>query len=121
MTPEQRFLENLRDMQQAASEAVGFVRNSTLEAFEQDILSQRAVAMTFVLIAAAAARILAGFPSAASEYPDIDWRKIKGWRDMVVHEHEPLDWRLVWDTVQTDLPALISQIDQLRYPHIQGE
>lgn len=121
MTPEQRFLENLCDMQEAASEAVGFVKDVTFEAFERDILIQRAVAMTFVLIAAAAARVLAGFPSAVSEYPDIDWRKITGWRDMVVHEHEPLDWRLVWDTVQVDLPALIRQINQLRHPHIQGE
>lgn len=121
MTPEQRFLENLRDMQEAASEAVSFVRETSLEAFERDILTQRAVAMTFVLIAAAATRVLAGFPSVVSEYPDIDWQKIRGWRDMVVHEHEPLDWRLVWRTVQTDLPALISQINQLHHPHFQGE
>jgi uncharacterized protein with HEPN domain len=40
---------------------------------------------------------------------------------VVVHEYEALDWRLVWETVQKDLPALIAQLDQLRHPHIQGE
>jgi hypothetical protein len=54
MTPEQRFLDSLLDMQEAASEAINFISGSTLEAFERDILTQRAVAMTFVLIAAAA-------------------------------------------------------------------
>jgi uncharacterized protein with HEPN domain len=61
MTPEQRFLDSLLDMQEAASEAISFISGSTLEAFERDILTQRAVAMTFVLIAAAASRILSRF------------------------------------------------------------
>lgn len=121
MTPEQRFLDSLLDMQEAASEAISFISGSTPEAFERDILTQRAVAMTFVLIAAAASRILSRFPDVASEHPDIAWSKIKGLRNVVVHEYEALDWRLVWETVQKDLPALIAQLDQLRHPHIQGE
>ena len=121
MTPEQRLLDNLLDMQEAASEAIGFVSGSTLETFERNLLTQRAVAMTFVLIAAAASRILSRFPDIASEHPDIAWSKIKGLRNVVVHEYEMLDWRLVWETVQTDLPALVAQIDQLRHPNIQGE
>lgn len=121
MTPEQRLLDNLLDIQEAASEAIGFVSGSTLETFERNLLTQRAVAMTFVLIAAAASRILSRFPDIASEHPDIAWSKIKGLRNVVVHEYEMLDWRLVWETVQTDLPALVAQIDQLRHPHIQGE
>ena len=121
MTPEQRLLDNLLDMQEAASEAISFISGSTLETFEPDILTQRAVAMTFVLIAAAASRMLDRFPDIASEHPDIAWSKIRGLRNVVVHEYEMPDWRLVWDTVQNDLPVLIAQIDQLRHPHVQGE
>lgn len=121
MTPEQRVLDNLLDMREAAAEAIGFVSGSSLEIFERDILTQRAVAMTFVLIAAAASRILSRFPDITSEHPDIAWSKIKGLRNVVVHEYETLDWRLVWETVHKDLPALIAQIDQLRHRHIQGE
>jgi uncharacterized protein with HEPN domain len=121
MTPEQRLFDNLLDMREAASEAIGFIGGSTLEAFERDILTQRAVAMTFVLIAAAASRILSRFPDISSEHPGIAWSKIRGLRNVVVHEYEMLDWRLVWETVQTDLPVLIAQIDRLHHPHIQGE
>ena len=120
MTPEQRLLDNLLDMQEAASEAISFISGSTLETFERDILTQRAVAMTFVLIAAAS-RILDRFPDIASEHPDIAWSKIRGLRNVVLREYGDPDWRLVWDTVQNDLPVLIAQIDQLRHPHIQGE
>lgn len=121
MTPEQRLLDNLLDMQQAASEAIGFVSGSTLETFEREILTQRAVAMTFVLIAAAASRILSRFPDVASEHPDIAWAKIEELRNVVLRQYGDPDWLLVWHTVQKDLPALIAQLDQLRHPHIQGE
>jgi uncharacterized protein with HEPN domain len=121
MTPEERLLDNLIDMEEAAIEAIGFLDGVNFEVFESDLLRQRAVAMTFVLIAAAAARIEARFPDIASEQPEIAWAKMRGLRDLVVHEYDRLDWRIIWDTVQSDLPKLVRQIDQLRHPHIQGE
>lgn len=121
MTPEERLLDNLIDMQEAATEAIGFLDGVSFETFENDLLRQRAVAMTFVLIAAAASRIQARFPDIASEQPEIAWAQMRGLRNLVVHEYDRLDWRIVWDTVQSDLPKLVRQIDQLRHPHIQGE
>ncbi|MFN3501060.1 MAG: DUF86 domain-containing protein [Allorhizobium sp.] len=121
MTPEERLLDNLIDMEEAAAEAIGFLDGVSFEAFENDLLRQRAVAMTFVLIAAAAARIQARFPDIASEQPEIAWAQMRGLRNLVVHQYDRLDWRQVWDTVQRDLPKLVRQIDQLRHPHIQGE
>lgn len=58
MTPEERLL----DMEEAALEAIAFLDGISFEAFESDLLRQRAVAMTFVLVATAAARIQALFP-----------------------------------------------------------
>ncbi|MBO3761189.1 DUF86 domain-containing protein [Ciceribacter sp. L1K22] len=77
--------------------------------------------MTFVLIAAAAVRIQTLFPDIASEQPEIAWAKIRGLRNLVVHQYDRLDWRIIWDTVQSDLPRLVRQIHQLRHPNIQGE
>ncbi|MFP3386715.1 hypothetical protein, partial [Tritonibacter sp. SIMBA_163] len=62
MTPEERLLDNLIDMEEAALEAIGFLEEISVEAFESDLLRQRAVAMTFVLVATAAARIQTLFP-----------------------------------------------------------
>lgn len=77
MTPEERLLDNLIDMEEAAAEAIGFLDGVSFEAFENDLLRQRAVAMTFVLIAAAAARIQARFPDIASEQPEIAWAQMR--------------------------------------------
>lgn len=121
MTPAERLLDNLIDMEDAAREAIGFLDGIGLEEFEADLLRQRAVAMTFVLIATAAARIQTLFPDIGSEQPEIPWAKMRGLRNLVVHQYDRLDRRIIWDTVQVDLPRLIRQIDQLRHPHIQGE
>lgn len=121
MTPEERLLDNLIDMEEAATEAIGFLDGVSFEAFQSDALRQHAVAMTFVLVAAAAARIQARFPDIASEQPEIAWANMRGLRNLVVHEYDRLDWQIIWDTVQSDFPKLVRQIDQLRHPHIQGE
>lgn len=121
MTPAERLLDNLIDMEEAALEAIAFLDGISFEAFESDLLRQRAVAMTFVLVATAAARIQALFPDIASEQPEISWTQIRGLRNLVVDQYDQLDWRIVWDTVQRDLPKLVRQIDQLRHRHIQGE
>ena len=41
--------------------------------------------------------------------PDIRWREVVGMRNRLVHACFDIDLRLVWDTVDGDLPALISQ------------
>lgn len=121
MTPAERLLDNLIDMEDAAREAIGFLDGIGFAEFKSDLLRQRAVAMTFVLIATAAARIQTLFPDIASEQPEVAWAKMRGLRNLVVHEYDRLDWRIIWDTVQSDLPKLVRQINQLRHPHIQGE
>jgi uncharacterized protein with HEPN domain len=39
-------------------------------------------------------------------YPTIEWRSISGLRNIIVHEYFRLNLRIIWDTVQNELPAL---------------
>lgn len=121
MTPEERLIEDLLDMQDAAAEAIGFVEGFTFEQFHPDLKTQRAVAMTFVLLGATASRILSRFPNFTTEQSGVARSKIKGLRNVVVNEYDAIDWRLVWNTIQHDLPTLIAEIGQIRHPRIQGE
>ncbi len=43
-------------------------------------------------------------------YPQIPWTTIVGMRQKLVHEYHNVDLKLLWDTVESDLPQLIRQL-----------
>ncbi len=47
------------------------------------------------------------------EHPQIEWRKIAGLRNRIVHDYFGLDLEIVWQIVQSDIPALKRAISLL--------
>lgn len=45
-----------------------------------------------------------------SQYPNIAWRDIIGFRNLLVHEYFRVDLRIVWRIVDQEIPELKSQI-----------
>ncbi len=48
--------------------------------------------------------------SVKSKHPDIEWRKIAGLRDVIVHGYFRLSLKLVWKITQDNIPELKKQI-----------
>jgi uncharacterized protein with HEPN domain len=46
--------------------------------------------------------------------PEIDWRGLAGFRNVVVHDYLGLELGTIWDIVAIDLPALRAHFEQLR-------
>lgn len=44
------------------------------------------------------------------ENPQIEWRKMAGMRDMMIHGYFSVNYRIVWDVVQNKIPTLKQQI-----------
>jgi len=55
-------------------------------------------------------RLSAAFRGSTS---DIPWSDIAGMRDKLVHDYMGVDLDAVWDTAIRDVPALMSQVEQL--------
>ena len=47
------------------------------------------------------------------QYPDILWRDIIDFRNLLVHEYFRIDIRLVWKIVEQELPSLKQQINTI--------
>ncbi|MBP2242173.1 uncharacterized protein with HEPN domain [Cytobacillus eiseniae] len=47
------------------------------------------------------------------ENPHIEWRKMAGTRDMMIHGYFSINYRIVWDVVQNKIPPLKLQVQKI--------
>ncbi|MDQ0220654.1 DUF86 domain-containing protein [Peribacillus cavernae] len=45
--------------------------------------------------------------------PHIEWRKMAGMRDMMIHGYFSINYRIVWDVVTNKIPSIKQQVEQL--------
>jgi uncharacterized protein with HEPN domain len=100
----------LRDMLNAARDALEFGRGLTFEQFQASLLHQMAILKAIEIIGEAASRISPAFHAA---HPEIPWQAIIGMRHRLVHGYFEVDYQRVWDTLQRDIPALIAQLETM--------
>ena len=49
-----------------------------------------------------------------AQHPEIEWRKIIGLRNRIVHDYFNIDVEIVWEIIQKDLPNLKSKLPLIR-------
>lgn len=101
------------DMLIAARKIRKFVDGLTEALFDQSELHQSAVMRELLIIGEAARGVSAAGKLA---HAGIDWDEITGMRNRLVHEYFRIKLRLVWDTVEHDIPKLIAQLELLVPP-----
>lgn len=46
-------------------------------------------------------------------HPAVPWRTMRGVRNVVVHQYFGIDTRILWATVENDLPPLVPQLEEV--------
>jgi uncharacterized protein with HEPN domain len=102
--------DRIRDILDAIAEIQEFTSGMNFEGFRGDDKTIRAVEMNFIIIGESANQI----PGEVEEqYAAIPWALMRAMRNRIVHVYFEVDERLMWDTVQNDLPPLIPQLEKL--------
>ncbi len=52
-------------------------------------------------------------PEIQSRYPHIPWRIIADMRNVMAHEYFQVNQRIIWNTIENNLPELMKQLEQL--------
>ncbi len=81
--------------------------------FLQNPLIQDAVIRNLEVIGEAAKRVPDEF---RVQHPDIPWRALTGFRDVLIHQYEGVGLALVWSAVATSLPELRQAIEAVLPP-----
>ena len=101
MTPEARRL--LEDMRDAAGDVAAFTGGKSLSAYLADRQLRRAVERSFEIVGEALSQLRKIDEPLATGFTD--YRKIIGFRNVLIHGYSQVDDELTWSIIESDLLA----------------
>ncbi|WP_271254214.1 HepT-like ribonuclease domain-containing protein [Pseudanabaena sp. Chao 1811] len=102
--------QRLQDILSQAEEILQFTRGMNFSDFAGDAKTVKAVLYDLAVIGEAARSLL---PDILDVYPDVPWEDMRSLRNFTVHEYFRVNLKIIWATIQEDLPPLIEQIREL--------
>ena len=100
----------LRHMLDHAREALEMARGRTRADLDTDRQLNLSLVRLLEIIGEAAARV----PQAERDsFPGIPWADIVGLRNRLIHGYDVVDFDLLWEIVQDDLPPLVAELERV--------
>jgi uncharacterized protein with HEPN domain len=97
----------LADIVESAHRIATWLADATDQRWDEDEILRNAVAYQIQIIGKAAAKLS---DEVRGQIPDVPWRSIRGFRNIIVHQYFAVDWSTVRDTARIAVPQLASQI-----------
>jgi len=97
----------LEDMLEATRKIMAYTGNFSKAAFLEDEKTIDAVVRNLEIIGEAVKKIPEDL---RSQHPALEWKKMAGLRDILIHEYLGLDAEIVWDIVKNKIPLLDREV-----------
>jgi uncharacterized protein with HEPN domain len=100
----------IEDILDSSSKISKYTAGMTFENFTEDDKTVDAVIRNFEIIGEAANNLSDDFKDL---HPQIDWHKIRGFRNRIVHDYAGVDLNIVWVIITDFLPGMIDEIRKI--------
>jgi uncharacterized protein with HEPN domain len=101
----------IEDILESANKIILFTEDMSFEEFESDIKTIDAVIRNFEVIGEASNRLPESFKDLNET---IDWQKIIGFRNKLIHDYVKVNNGIVWEIRNDYLPLLITELEKIK-------
>ncbi|MDE2920988.1 MAG: DUF86 domain-containing protein [Chloroflexota bacterium] len=101
----------LHDIQRAVGQLHEFTNDKTFGDYSRDAMRRAPVERQFEIIGEAMAQLAKVDAHVAERISG--YQRIIAFRNLLIHGYDDVDDRLVWNVVETSLPTLAREIDEL--------
>ena len=108
----------IKDILDAVDTVQGYTEGMKYKAFVAHRKTVDAVIRNLIVIGEAATHVPEEVVLAHSEIP---WRDMRDMRNFVVHEYFGISDKIIWDTIQNNLPPLINLLNPLLEPQVPDD
>lgn len=92
---------------------IDFLLNESIkldyDTFIESEIYTRAFSRSLEIIGEAVKSLSSGFKEL---HPEIEWKKIAGMRDKLIHEYFRVDYEIMWDVIKNKLPNIKNNIER---------
>ena len=107
----EREIKNLlEDIYDSAGKIITYTQGMSFDDFMQDEKTIDAVVRNFEIIGEAANKVPNDFKA---EHPEIEWQRIIGFRNRIIHEYFGIDYKILWKIKQQNIPILSELIEKI--------
>jgi uncharacterized protein with HEPN domain len=108
--PHRKWDLRIKDILASIDRILEYTRNLDFEGFRSDTKTIDAVVRNFEIIGEAAAHLPEDL---SADHPEIPWQDMRDMRNVLAHEYFGINEKIVWETLQNDLPPLVPLLKDL--------